>query len=975
MIEDDVNSSYDSNITCTYIEEEYLCHIFHDTSYIMHWNIQGVVRKFSYLTSCLTECVTLPSIIGLCETFMTSDNCNKYDLNGYIHHYSIRNIKRRGGLSLYISDNINSKTRDDLKTHTEGVCESLVVELELKDVKNIIVCELYRVPNSNPDYFYQAVRELCTNVRKEKKRLIIMTDQNINVMNDNHVASIEVLDLMMHFNMLPLITLPTRVTNTSSTLIDNVYVGNELYPKKSFLLEVDYSDHYPCFVEFYGTSLIKLDTIEEYQTRKINQEKIDKFKFDLLNVDLPVDCTDEVITAYVSHIQSSFEKHMPLEYKTNRRQICSDAWFDKTLLDKIKAKNKSYKKFKANELDWSVYKTIRNECKKAVREAKKTFFTERLKKFRSESRVLWGLLNNLTRRKKSKSDFPKEFLINNLLCSDKKKIACTFAEYYANLGENLAEKVREQRDPNTVYNTTPKTKIVSENIFLYPTTEKEIIEIVNDLKSKKSSGIDCICNFMLKEIIDSLSLNLCKMINCTLDKGFFPSVFKTAKVMPLFKKGNPKIVNNYRPISLLSCISKVFEKVMLKRLTKFINKHNVLYEGQYGFRKNRSTVDACLDLVGNIITELEKNNYTIGIFLDMSRAFDTIKLSILLKKLEHYGIRGIAQQWIASYLCDRKLKVIFENTESNIESINTGSPQGANLSPFLYILYTNCVFKELRFCSTLLFADDTNLFISGKNIRWMKSKIKHDIIKIQNYFIANELTLNLSKTCVILFRKAQWQKLDLNLYIGNTHLEQVSCTKFLGLYLDETLKWDVHVEQLIKKIRSGMYSLAQAKNIANLEGKLLLYYAFVHSHLTYGISLWYQCNKYLKKRVRQKQIDCMKIIFNTNSRTECMSNMKKFKIVSLDVLSQIEYCKISYRYTSNLLSKRIVNLFENRENTKHHYQTRNRTNPQPIRFKSTLYQNSFLVRSPHCYLNISYNTRYAKSITNFKNRIKRELLS
>ena len=329
---------------------------------------------------------------------------------------------------------------------------------------------------------------------------------------------------------------------------------------------------------------------------------------------------------------------------------------------------------------------------------------------------------------------------------------------------------------------------------------------------------------------------------------------------------------------------------------------------------------------------------------------------------------------IKSYLSDRKLIVNYQNTLSIEHNILTGSPQGANLSPFLYILYTNCIYKEIRYCSTLLFADDTSLFIAGRNIRCLKAKLKNDLDHLRNYFVANELTLNLEKTCIMLFRKPNWGENQLNLCIDNVLIQQVKSVRFLGILLDDTLSWNSHVNYLHSKLRSGIYQLRSSKHLTNLHGKKLLYSSFILSHLTYGITLYYQCNKRLKKLIRQKQIESLKIVFGTNSKSDCLKLMKRHKMLTLDQISTVEYAKISFRYVNELISRRICNLFENNKQL-HSYNTRNKNTPRVKKFNSTMYQNSFLARSPSNYLCISCNTKESKNLRIFKNKIKKELLS
>ena len=322
------------------------------------------------------------------------------------------------------------------------------------------------------------------------------------------------------------------------------------------------------------------------------------------------------------------------------------------------------------------------------------------------------------------------------------------------------------------------------------------------MKISNSAGSDEISSRILKGIVNEIAEPLTYCINLSLSSGVVPKLAKIARVTPIFKTGDINSLSNYRPISILPTLSKVLEKVVYTRLINYLDKLNIIVSSQYGFRKNRTTCMAVLDLIEKINDAIDKGDYGIGIFLDLSKAFDTIDLQILITKLQHYGIRGLPLNWFSSYLFGRQQYVCVHNNKSALKPIKYGVPQGSTLGPLLFILYINDLTHSSCVSHTVLFADDTNMFLSHKNLVELEHIINNELVQVDTWFKCNKLSLNISKTNYIIFCPYKKQT-DINHIcpkINRQNIAKVSSTKFLGISIDESLNFKEHIDDLVKKM-------------------------------------------------------------------------------------------------------------------------------------------------------------------------------
>ena len=684
--------------------------------------------------------------------------------------------------------------------------------------------------------------------------------------------------------------------------------------------------------------------------------------------------TNEAYDALVNKFCLIYNNCFPL-CRPNRKAISKieKPWITDALLKSIKRKNKLYKRFLSNPNTYNnqKYKTYKNKLTHLLKISKLRYYESKINNTSNNIKQTWKLINEVINKRNSKPKFHSKFQYRNKEISDPTEIANKFCSYFTSVGKNLADQI-----PSS--SVSPKRYLqgnVRESIFFTPATTQEIIDISRTFQSGKAPGYDGIKITTVKQSIYHICEPLTYIINLSLSSGIVPNNMKVARVIPIYKKEDPSLFSNYRPISILPCFSKFLERIIYNRISDFVNKKDILYMHQYGFRKNHSTCLAMLHLIDNITSSLDRKELVMGIFLDLSKAFDTVDHEILFDKLYFYGIRGIALDWVKSYFYNRKQFVQFNKSCSAPQTLVCGVPQGSILGPLFFMLYVNDLYNVSSSLSKiLLFADDTNILISHKDPTCLTDIANTELDKINSWFKANKLSLNIKKTNFMIFKTFKKENVIIEPpSIDSKQLERLTQTSFLGVVLDQHLSWKPHISELATKIAKSAGVIFKCRFYLPKKCLLSLYYALVYPYLHYCNLVW--GSSYVTNLHRLTLIQ--KRVVRSIAKAEFLSPsepiFKELKILKVMEINSLQKGTFMFSYCNNLLPRSYDNLFVSGSQI-HHYNTRTAQNPRPHRCRTTLKSQTITYQGPVYWNFLNDNIKMLPNLSQFKFKLKESLL-
>jgi len=838
-------------------------------------NIDGNQSNFNSLSIDLDRHDCKFSAITLCETNCDSPSKDLYHLQGYesIYQSKITGKSKGSGLAIYIKNNFMFVDIPKLSRSTPDI-EALFVEIA-NPGNPITLGVVYRPPSGNADNFINEFHRLLSAL--PKKNAFVTGDFNLNLhsASNSHVRNFE--NCFITNGFAPAISVWThQQPHCSRTCIDNILSNSFDNITCSYTINEPISHHLPliCLTDLSSSNIDPVPTT------------LHRYDFCIANV-LELQRHTSVLVTNNHDLETFIDKFSDIVDDTCKEEVSSSSkkntlinpWITPGLIISIKTKDRLYKKWKKScyrknpKGDHNLYlhyKNYRGRLKYSIKMAKAKYYTGKFNDVEGNPKATWKLINNL--RGLHKSDLKPSFIIDGKVVLEHRVIANSFNNYFV----SIAEKLNSELDPSEGIAISPIpdftsyfSKTCRNSIHLPDCDAKEVEDIIKAFASGKASDIPVLA---LKSTSSIISPSLSHHFNTLMQQGHFPEKLKTGRISPIYKnKGSKQHFDNYRPISTLPIFGKIFEKLIYSRLYNFLMNNNLMYSKQFGFRKGHSTSHALNYSINHLTSSLADKKHVIGIFIDLSKAFDTISHDKLLHKLSNYGIRGNAHDLLNSYLTGRSQYTKFLNESSDKTLVKFGVPQGSVLGPLLFLIYVNDIINCSLDGEFVLYADDTNIFVVGSTREEVFSKANLIIQRVHDYMKSNLLHINLSKCLFMYFKpdlysrstclRTQPFSQTLHLKLNGVKLKQVSSTKFLGVTIDENLTWEQHMDTLVRKLASAHGALYRIKDYIPKALHKQLYHALFESHLVYGISVWGSQSHTALNKLFTLQKKCIRMLF------------------------------------------------------------------------------------------------------------------
>ena len=924
---------------------------------ILALNIANLLSKLNSLKILIDNISSesnVPSIIALTETHLSKSRSQGYTqtdlqnlLQGYEFFHNDRTSKKGGGVGIFVSGKMENATVEP----SDGFFQEEIFEgitLKIPNIsfpsgkKDLIVLAVYRQPgNENIQDFLETMEKWLEKYNKKSNKIVITGDMNLDLLKyDSHTKTSDYLDLMVSQEMLPLITKPTRIKHSSATLIDHIFSNNQMATSSGILLSElagshGYTDHYPTFCIF-ETGKLNQESSKQITTKFFTHEGHTKRKDALKKEDWSeLFNQTNANTAYeIFHHKycKIYNSSITIKTKTiGSKRIPKKPWMTQEILKKMRKRDRLVK-IKDRRSD---YLELRNQIVTECRKAQRNYINKNIQENINNVKEHWKVLKNVMGKTNNKSTFPSKFKHGENWISDDQENAECMNNYFAQVGPETNQSVGPSRKSSNYYlkNFSPRNEHELEETTF---TKEDVIQACESINKKKSCDAYGLSQAVVISDADLIAPMIAHIANCCLQEGTCPELTKVARVIPVYKeKGENFLYSNYRPISLIPVLSKILEKLIHNKLSDFLVRYQILFKSQYGFQKGRNTAQATLDFLKTVETALQENEYAIGIFCDLSKAFDTLDHETLLNKLEHYGIRGKWLSWLKSYLSNRKQYVDFNGKTSSHQPITVGVPQGSILGPLLFLIYINDLPASLQKLIAVLFADDTNLVIKGNNLNELSNQLNSDLENLNDFFRTNKLKLNASKTKVVCFRKksANITETQLNIQLDGTKLKPEDNATFLGLTLDKNLTWEEHCKKVANKMAQNAGVLNRVKKSIPAVSMKILFNSIIFPHYSYCLEVWGNCQQKYLKRIIGLQKKTVRCITKSHWLAHTEPRMKNLKILKLEDQHQLQCLALTF----NMLKGLAPDVFEliQKQNANSSHALRSSTNrPDNLRIRA-----------------------------------------
>ena len=983
----DLNDIIDLNQNClrtnlTYEQSHYVDHDFirqQKQEILMHVNIRSLDQNSGNLKNLLNSIDNNVSAIFLSEVWQLNKPCK---INDYTNSFfNLRKPPKKGGGVGILLKSSDNATRIDELCHMEKYIESVAVKLK----NRILICS-YRPPlydSYSITKFLDTLKNMmdfCSN-NFPNFNISLLGDINFNLLNNAPYIQ-RYTDILDEKNLFLGISIPTRYdfANNSCSILDHI-ISTDAPIAKHWVICDSVSDHLPIFCML--PSRKKNAQINKYhEFRTFSEQETIAFKLNLINHDFSniynIEDSNDKWTSFFEDFDIIFNNSFPLKRSKIKKKKYEDPWLNPTLISDLKKEKKLYtKKIKTkNPRDHNIHMSFKKQVQKDIRKAKEhylnNFFTENAK----DSRKTWRQLNSLIDKTPKNSEPITEIIVNNNKINDNDSIAHEFNKFFVSVGANLASSIDVNRNDQAEYLRNIELSGVNKPKFKFsPLSIPQVINCAKKIAPKLSRGPDGVPSKFARITAITIPEIIQHLINSSLSSGKIHPRLKQANILPLHKSGPKSVLTNFRPISLLNSFSKLLEKCVGVQLTAFLERNNLLFPNQFGFRSKTSTTHTMLVFLKKLEEAISNRKLASSIFLDLSKAFDTTSHSIIISKLKSLGVDNIELEWFRDYLSHRQQSCVVNGSNSPFLDINIGVPQGSILGPILFIIFIND-FPQFVALFTCLFADDTSLLSIANDLNSLTQITNDELAKAAKWFSLNELSINVSKTRSIHFKMNEKPPFCINdvpisdIHSSNEELDSKKF-KFLGYFIDETLNFKSHFKKVVKKLNSAIFILRSLKNTLTTKHKLLLFNAIFKSHYEYGALIW-GTSREVENKIERLQRTALLLVNGSSAKIHSEPLFSKFKVLKFKDTKIIQQISIAH---SIVYEKAPVSLREAMPRVVEHEIFNLRRNTYKLQTFGTNRNSVCNQIIPRAWNNLTQEQKLIEKLSTLKKEIKTNILN